>query len=117
MIAGRMEAPREHSDLGDLVVDGRGGAVLRVRVKPRSKRRGVFGLVAGELSVGVGAPPEGGRANTEALGEVAAWLGLPPSRLSLASGAASRSKRILVSGEGAAALRRRVASRLRPNPR
>jgi uncharacterized protein YggU (UPF0235/DUF167 family) len=43
---------------------------------------------------------------------VASWLGVAPSRLSLISGATSRSKRVLVSGETAGSLRRLVAEGL-----
>jgi hypothetical protein len=112
-----MKGPAEHSDLERVVTEGRGGALLRVRVKPRSKRRGVLGVVSSELSVGVGSPPEGGRATAEAIATVADWLGLPGSRVSLSSGAASRSKRLAVAGETAAGLRARIAERLARNPR
>ena len=74
--------------------------------------RGVLGASAGMLSVGVGAAPEGGKANAEALKAVASWLGVAPSRLRLISGATSRSKRVLVSGETSGSLRRLVAERL-----
>jgi uncharacterized protein len=117
MIAGRMNDSAEHSELYGVVTEGRSGAVIRVRVKPRSKRRGVLGVVGSELSVGVGAPPEGGRATAEAIATVAAWLGLPGSRVSLSAGARSRSKRLIVDGETAAGLRDRVARRLARDPR
>jgi uncharacterized protein len=112
-----MKASAEHPDLSGVVTEGRDGASLRVRVKPRSKRRGVLGVVSSELSVGVGAPPEGGRATAEAIATVAAWLGLPGSRVSLSSGVRSRSKRLEVAGETAAGLRSRIARRLARNPR
>jgi len=117
MIAGLMSGPMELSHLDRVVTDGRGGAVIRVRVKPRSKRRGVLGVVGSELSVGVGAAPEGGRATAEAIATVAGWLGIPGSRVSLASGAVSRSKRLAVAGETAAALRSEIARRLGQDPR
>jgi uncharacterized protein YggU (UPF0235/DUF167 family) len=43
---------------------------------------------------------------------VASWLGVAPTRLKLISGATSRSKRVLVSGETPASVRRRVADGL-----
>jgi len=116
MIAGLMSGPAQRSGADDLVTQGRDGAVIRVRVKPRSRRRGVLGVVGSELSVGVAAAPEGGRATAEAQAIVARWLGVPPSHLSLASGASSRSKRFVVPGETASALRELVADLLRRNP-
>jgi len=117
MIAGPMSAPTDAPDLDGVVAQSREGALLRVRVAPRSRRRGVRGVVGSELSVAVGVPPEGGRATTDALVAVAEWLGLPRSQLTLTSGAASRSKRFLVRGVSAPALRARLAERLRENPR
>ena len=67
--------------------------------------------------MGVGAAPEGGRATAEALATVAGWLGVPGSHLTLASGAASRSKRVAVAGVTPSELRRRVAARIPPNRR
>jgi uncharacterized protein YggU (UPF0235/DUF167 family) len=117
MIAGRMNAPPEHSGLDGVVTEGRSGAVLHIRVRPRSRRRGVIGVVGSELAIGVGAAPEGGRATAEATAAVANWLDLPASRLSLSGGIRSRSKRLVVSGETAPALRARVAAKLAANPR
>jgi uncharacterized protein YggU (UPF0235/DUF167 family) len=102
----------DKGDVSDVVEDGSDGPVLRLRVRPRSSRRGVLGAGAGMLSVGVAAPPEGGKATAEAMKVVASWLGVAPSRLRLISGARSRSKRILVSGETAASVRRLVAEGL-----
>ena len=98
-----------------VVADTRHGAVLRVRVRPRSSRRGVLGIVGGELSVGVGSPPEGGRATSDARRAIAEWLGVAPSRVTLASGATSRSKRFLVGGYDPGELRALVASKLSKN--
>jgi uncharacterized protein YggU (UPF0235/DUF167 family) len=102
----------DSGDATDVVEDGSDGPVLRLRVRPRSSRRGVLGTNAGTLAVGVAAAPEGGKATAEAMKVVASWLGVAPSRLGLISGATSRSKRVLVSGETAGSLRRLVAERL-----
>lgn len=87
--------------------------MLRVRVRPGAARRGVLGTHAGMLSVGVGAPPEGGKATDEARKTVAAWLGVAASKVTVLSGASSRSKRFLVAGQTGEGLRRSVAARLR----
>jgi uncharacterized protein len=108
MIAGRMSEP---SEIASVVADARDGAIVRVRVKPRSRRSGVLGVSDGQLSIAVRAAPEGGRATDEAIRTLAAWLGLPKSALTLSVGATSRSKRISVRGYSAAEIRARIGSR------
>jgi len=83
-----------------------------VRVQPRASRRGVTGVLGGELKLAVASPPADGRATQEARRALAEWLGLPASRVTLASGAASRSKRFLVAGIASGALRTLIAERL-----
>lgn len=115
----RERATSASSDVPDLaaaVAPGRDGAVLRVRVRPRSRRRGVLGVTGGELVVGVGSAAEKGRANAEALRELARWLGVSPSRLTLVSGATSRSKRVAAGGYDALSLRSRIADLLGLDP-
>lgn len=104
--------PADNPAAVDVVSAGPDGAILHVRVRPRSSRRGVLGIRAGSLVVGVGAPAERGRATEEALRTVASWLDLPPSRLRLVSGRTAPKKRFGVSGETPESLRRRVAGRL-----
>ena len=113
MIAGSMNSS---SDLSAMVEDGRGGAVVRVRVRTRSARRGVLGVRGNELAIGVGASPEAGRATAEALRELARALGVGASRLTVVAGATSRSKRIAVNGMTAADVRTALAARLGSNP-
>jgi uncharacterized protein len=116
MIAGRMKPPSDLPDGDALVADGRDGALLRVRVRPRSARRGVLGVAAGALVIGVGAAPEKGRATEEAVRALARWLDVAPSRLAVVSGASSRTKRIAIRGMSAAEVRARVARSAEPDP-
>ena len=109
MIAGRMTPPSDASGTAALVEDRGGGAVLRVHVRPRSKRRGVLGVTESALVIGVGAAPEKGRATEEAVRTLARWLDVAPSRLTVVAGATSRSKRVAIAGLGAAAVRSRLA--------
>ena len=90
--------------------------MIRIRVKPRSRRRGVLGVAGGELTVAVGAAPEDGRATEEALRLLAERLGVPRSSVALTSGVRSRSKRVLIAGETAAAVRAKVAALLERDP-
>ena len=112
----RMSATSDVPDLAEVVAPGRDGAILSVRVRPRSRRRGVLGVTGGELVVGAGSAAEKGRANAEALRELSHWLGVRPSRMTLVRGATSRSKCVSVGGYEPVALRFRIADLLGLDP-
>jgi uncharacterized protein len=84
-----------------------GGVTIAVRLTPKGGRDAIDGietLADGStvLKVRVRAAPHEGEANA-ALGRVLAKaLGVPPGRVELAAGAASRIKRVKVVGEAAA---------------
>ena len=85
------------------------GIVVTVRVTPRARREGIDGAteIAGPrgtepaLVVRVAAPPADGAANAAVLRLLAASWQVPPSSLSLVTGASSRIKRVLVRGNAA----------------
>lgn len=84
----------------------REGLALDIRVTPNGDRAEILGLRAGEdgrlsLALKVAAPPEGGRANREALALLARALGLPKSALALKSGETGRNKVVSVAGNRA----------------
>ena len=116
MIAGRMSGPSDVSDATAPIEETYDGVILRVRVRPHVSRRGVLGVAAGALTVGVGAAPERGRATQEAVRTLARWLDVPPSRISVVSGATSRSKRIAIAGYSAAQVRSRIAALASSDP-
>lgn len=80
------------------------GCVVTVRVQPGARREGVAGLHGATLKVTVTAPPEKGKANQAVLDLLARALGVKRRQLELISGAASRSKRVLVCGMSGPAL-------------
>ncbi|MBI2723874.1 MAG: DUF167 domain-containing protein [Chloroflexi bacterium] len=86
-------------------------ARLRVRLTPRAGGDALGGWRDGVLHVRVAAPPADGRANDALLRLVAAATGVPPSRVTLVSGARSRVKLIEITGLS----EDDVARRLRPN--
>lgn len=94
-----------------IVVDSRGGPLVRIRVKPRSSRPGVT-RGEGVLIVSVRAPAEAGKATEEALRSVAEVLGFSRSAISLKTGATSRQKHVVVTGWTAADLQKRIDERL-----
>lgn len=80
-----------------------GGVMVAVKVQPKSRRPGVGGRapdVAGtRLRIGVSEAAEDGRANRAACAVLAAALGVKPANVSVAIGATSRDKTILVTGD------------------
>ena len=78
------------------VRDAPGGALIEVRVRPRS--RPALEVAGEHVVVRVAAPPAEGRANDEARRTLAAALGVAPSDVRLVAGTKARTKKFLVSG-------------------
>lgn len=66
--------------------------MLTVKAQPRAKAPGVEELGPDRFRVRVRAAPDKGRANAEIIERLAAHLGVPPSRLTIARGATSSQK-------------------------
>ncbi len=81
-------------------------AKAAIKVHPRAARDGVGGRVGGEWKVLLRAPAVEGRANDACIQFFARGLGVPRSAVRIASGAASRHKRIEIEGITQAALER-----------
>lgn len=79
------------------------GVSVAVKVHPRARRPGLRGIEPSrdgpQLGIAVTAAPQDGAANRAACAALAAALGVPPSAVAIAAGAASRDKRLLVSGD------------------
>lgn len=84
---------------------------LRVRVKPRASRDALAGERDGALVVRLTAPPVEGGANEALVRVLGQALGVAPSRIRILSGAASRQKRVSVSGVGIEEVRARLEAR------
>lgn len=84
------------------------GVLLTLHIQPGAKRTEVVGLHGEALKLRLAAPPTDGKANEALIVYLAEKLDIPKSRLTLASGQTSRSKRVAVSGVDAV----EVASRL-----
>jgi hypothetical protein len=76
---------------------------VAVRAAPKARREGIEGVVArphgAALKIAVAAAPADGRANARLAVLLAAALDVPPSAVSIRTGAASRDKTVLVSGD------------------
>lgn len=74
------------------------GSVLAVVVSPRSSLNAIESAADGALRVRVTASPVAGAANAAVLRLLSDLLGVPRSRLEIASGATRRRKRVKVEG-------------------
>jgi hypothetical protein len=83
---------------------------IELAVTPRAAADRVGPFLNGVLRVRVTRPPADGEANRAVLRLVARAIGVPVSRLTLASGERARRKRVTVDGIDAAELRRRLAA-------
>jgi len=73
--------------------------VVRLRIQPRSSRKGVIGRHGDRIRFAVHAPPSEGAANRALLRELAKALGVSMSCLSILAGERSREKDVLVEAE------------------
>lgn len=92
-----------------------GGTLVEVEVVPGSRESvfpAGFNPWRGRLEAKVRAPPEEGKANAELVALVAQALGVPPARVRIASGQASRRKGVAVEGLAPAEVAARLAARM-----
>jgi uncharacterized protein (TIGR00251 family) len=75
-----------------------GAVVIRVHVQPGARRSAVVGRHGDALKVKVAAPPVDDRANAAVRALMASLFDVPIGRVTLVSGAASRSKRVRIEG-------------------
>lgn len=74
------------------------GAVLEIRVLPRSSRCGIAGLQDGALKIKITAPPVEGKANEECIRFISDLLKIRKSAISIIAGEKSKNKTVLVAG-------------------
>jgi uncharacterized protein (TIGR00251 family) len=78
------------------------GCVLQVRAHPGAKRNAITGVHDGALKISLTTPPTDGRANEALIAFLAEQLRVPRARITLLTGASSRSKTLRVAGKSAA---------------
>ena len=81
------------------------GVVLNVRAQPRSSRSGIDGLLGDTVKVRIKCAPVDGKANKELVETLADAFGLAKSAVQFKSGETSKTKRILLRGLTAAAVK------------
>jgi len=70
--------------------------ILKVKVKPRSKKESVKEISETELEVRVSAPPERGKANSRLIEILSKHFGVPKSKIRIVKGETSREKLVEV---------------------
>ena len=85
--------------------DSSDGCTLPVRVHPGARRNAIDGIHDGALKVSLTTPPTDGRANQALIAFLAGELHIPRARVTLLTGAASRTKSLRIAGLSAAQLR------------
>ena len=90
------------------------GCTLPVRVHPGARRNAITGIHDGALKISLITPPTDGRANQALIAFLAAELHIPRARITLLTGAASRSKSLRIAGLSAAQLRATLSDTLAP---
>lgn len=81
-----------------------GDLIISLHIQPGAKRTEIAGRHGGALKIRLAAPPVDGRANASLAAFLAQQLDVPPSRVTLLSGAGSRQKRLRISAPPAQAL-------------
>ena len=87
---------------------------LTVLVSAGSSRAGIRGIHGKAVKLAVHAPPERGKANSEAEELIAEWLGVPARQVRVVTGQASRNKVMRVSGVKPEAVRELVGELNKP---
>jgi uncharacterized protein (TIGR00251 family) len=85
------------------------GVVIKVKVIPKASRSELVGWENDELKIRVAAVPDKGQANIELIRFLAEFLGIGKSYLTMIQGAASRHKRVCISGLGMDKIAEKIA--------
>jgi uncharacterized protein (TIGR00251 family) len=84
-------------------------ARITVKVHPRARRTRLAGRVGTALKLELAAPPIDGRANQACVRFLAAWAGVPQSRVRIVLGLTSRTKVVEIEGISEEFLESRLA--------
>jgi uncharacterized protein (TIGR00251 family) len=74
------------------------GLTFRIKVEPRSSRKGIAGVMGDVLKVKVNAPPVGGAANQELIEILSDEFGIRKSAIRIIKGHLSRDKVVEIEG-------------------
>jgi len=73
-----------------------GRVLINVKIQPKSSKRSIEQIGLHEYKIRVLAPPAKGEANKEVIQIIASYFDIPPSRVSILKGLASRNKVVAI---------------------
>ena len=74
------------------------GVTLKIKVEPRSSRKGISGVVGDAIKIKVNAPPVGGAANEELIEVLSEEFGIKKKSIKILRGMSSRNKVVEIEG-------------------
>ena len=74
------------------------GVTLKIKVEPRSSRKGISGLMGDAIKIRVNAPPAGGAANEELIEVLSEEFGIKKTSIKILRGISSRNKVVEIEG-------------------
>jgi uncharacterized protein (TIGR00251 family) len=74
------------------------GVTLKIKVEPRSSRKGISGVVGDAIKIKLNAPPVGGAANEELIEVLSEELGIKKTSIKILRGMSSRNKVVEIEG-------------------
>jgi uncharacterized protein len=74
------------------------GVTLKIKVEPRSSRKGIAGVVGDAIKIKVNAPPVGGAANEELIEVLSEEFGIKKTSIRILRGMSSRNKVVEIEG-------------------
>lgn len=74
------------------------GVTLKIKVEPRSSRKGISGVVGDTIKIKVNAPPAGGAANEELIEVLSEEFGIKKTSIKILRGISSRNKVVEIEG-------------------
>jgi hypothetical protein len=75
------------------------GILLKIKVEPRSSKKGITGIIGDSLKVRVNAPPVGGSANEELVEVLAEKFSIKKSSIKIIRGQTSKDKIVEIEGK------------------
>jgi uncharacterized protein (TIGR00251 family) len=74
------------------------GVTLKIKVEPRSSRKGISGVVGDAIKIKLNAPPVGGAANEELIEVLSEEFGIKKTSIRILRGMSSRNKVVEIEG-------------------
>lgn len=74
------------------------GIIIKIKVEPRSSRKGLAGIAGDTVKVKVHSPPVGGAANEELVEVLSEKLGIKKSSIKILRGESSKNKIVEIEG-------------------